>query len=190
MKTTCGVFSKAEFFRRSNNLEFGNRLRQWSWYEYLGLRLEELPKLVSVRNCLAGGDTRVQRYRMLPVQATNHCIQLLLSHVVTVEDLLLDESAPDDLVALQAEVRNSERFIDIRYAEYSGVGMRQAYDQMKHVSGARAVAVLREHLDAPSLDNLWDILARFQDSVVELSAYAVPVGVLSLNTIIWEVRNY
>jgi hypothetical protein len=107
-----------------------------------------------------------------------------------VDDFLLDESAPDERVVLQAEVTNSARFLDVRYALYSGVGMRLAYDVMKQAQGLVALTLLRQHLDAPSLDTLWDILRDYRDSVVELSSYPMGVGVLGWNTLFWEVRDY
>jgi hypothetical protein len=70
------------------------------------------------------------------------------------------------------------------------MGMRQAYEIMKHASGLKAVTILKENMDAPSWDNLCGILQEYSDSVVELSSYSVPVGVLGLSTIVWEVRDY
>ena len=106
----------------------------------------------------------------------------------------MDESAPDHKVMLQAEVMNSDGLYGpspvLRYALHSGVGMRQAYATMKHACGLVSAALLRQHLDAPSQDKLWDILSCYTDSVVELSTYPCGVGVLGWNTIFWEVRNY
>jgi hypothetical protein len=116
---------------------------------------------------------------------------LIQEGIVKGPELILDESAPDDRVTLQAEVMNSERFIDMRYAlDARGMGMRQAYDQMKHANGLRAVTILKERLDAPSWDNLCRILQEYPDSVVELSAYEIPVGVLGHNALFWEVRDF
>ena len=134
---------------------------------------------------------RVQRYRLTPAQALNHCNKLLRSHAVDRKDLVLDESAPDDRVVLQAEVMNSPKFIDMRYAlNARGLGMRQAYEIMKHAGGIKAVTILKECLDAESWDNLCEILENYGDSVVELSSYEIPVGVLGWNSLVWEVRNY
>ena len=186
------VTSKAEFFRLSQQMEFGNRLRQWGWGEFLQqFERGQVPLRVSVRNCLAGGDARVQRYRLDPRDAVLHCRRLIRERIVTPGQLILDESAPDDCVTLQAEVMNSTRFLDMRYAlDARGMGMRQVYDQMQHANGLRAVTVLKERLDAPSWDNLCRILEEYQDSVVELSTYEIPVGVLGHNTLIWECRNF
>lgn len=187
------VNSKSEFFALSKQLVFGNRLRQWGWYEYLQLRGDEIPRRVSVRNCIAGGDTRVQRYRLLPRKATEHCLRLLRSHIVEPGQLLLDESAPDDVVQLQAEVMNDERFLWIRYLtapRATGIGMRQAYPLMSFADGLHAVSILKRQLDANSWEQLCWILRAYPDSVVELSSYSCSLGVLGWNTIFWEVRNY
>lgn len=105
-------------------------------------------------------------------------------------ELLVDESAPDERVTLQAEVMNSDRFIEMRFAVHSGIGMRQAYDIMHHTRGSVAMAILRRYLDAAAMDKLEEILATYRDSIVELSAYDCSVGVLGWNTLFWEVRNY
>jgi hypothetical protein len=133
----------------------------------------------------------VQRYRLLPGAAFRHCRRLIQNGVVEPGALILDESAPDDRVTLQTEVMNDEQFLYMRYTvEGQNMGMRQAYEIMKHARGAVAVAILKHYLDGASWDSLCEILAEYQDSVVELSAYSIPVGVLRRNAIIWETRNY
>lgn len=194
METLRRVNSKQEFFQLSNAMRFGNRLRQWNWEEYLQLYHKgsgQLPPRISVRNCNAGGATGVQRYRLTPHQAYLHCLHAIQCRVAVAEHLLLDESAPDDRVMLHAELCNSERHIDLRYALHTlGWGMRQAYAVMQHMSGLRALLLLQCYLDAPSWDNLCTIRTDYRDSVVELSVYACSVGVLRWNTLFWEVRNY
>ena len=130
---------------------------------------------------------------------------------ISPDDFYLDESAPDHRVTLQAEVMNSSRFIDMRYALYTGMGMRNTYNLGTFYRGVRspvlldpygfgvsieptwgspAVSILRHYLDANSWDNLQQILAEYPDDVVELSAYDCSVGVLGWNTLFWEVRGY
>ena len=104
-------------------------------------------------------------------------------------ELLVDESAPDHCVQLQAEVMNSTRFVYMRYALASGVGMRPAYERMQHTEGVRAVMLLRQFLDGASMDNLERLLDLYNNAVIELSAYPCKVGVLGQNTLIWEVRS-
>jgi hypothetical protein len=117
-----------------------------------------------------------------------HLCQNLISEGFKSEELFVDESAPDRCVQLQAEVMQDERYIYIRYAIGSGVGMRQAYPTMQHAFGLKAITILKQYLDAPSLDELFRILKLYNSSVVELSSYDRSVGVLKLNTIFWEVR--
>jgi hypothetical protein len=111
------------------------------------------------------------------------------------EDLLIDESAPDEHVTLQAEVKNGPTylgdsdFIYMRYVENSGLGMRQAYPLMQHIGGIRAVTLLRHYLDPSSQDDLFRMLADYPDSIVELSCYPFGVGKLNRNCLFWEVRT-
>jgi hypothetical protein len=156
--------------------------------------LKDKPPQISVRNTKAGGDTRVQRYRMTPEEAAAHCKDLIQHYIVQPGELVLDESAPDHLVTLHAEVWRGPTGLEMRRALDAGVGMRPAFSvdnpQQQHVSGLRAVFTLREYLDAPSYDCLQETLEHYPDSVNELSAYRVTLGVLNWNTVFWECRNY
>lgn len=151
--------------------------------------LYRAPKQISVRSCNAIASEVIQRYRLSFPEMVRHCRHLRRLGF-SEEDFLLDESAPDHRVTLQAEVMNSDRFLEMRYALHSGVGMRQAYGRMKHVHGAVVPVILKTYLDANSWDNLQEILATYRDSVVELSAYDVSVGQLGWNSICWECRNF
>jgi hypothetical protein len=105
-------------------------------------------------------------------------------------ELLIDESAPDHCVQLQAEVMNDPNFVYMRYAVRSGLGMRQAYPTMKHAYGATAMRILRHFLDCESIEELERILCEYSnDTVVELSSYPIRLGRLNWNTIFWEVRS-
>jgi len=109
-------------------------------------------------------------------------------------EVLADESSPDHRVCLQAEVTaGGPSHIPnpiMRYALFSGVGIRQAYDQMDHVWGIRALEILRFFLDPPSMDKLEEVMSNYPQAVVELSTYPIGVGILGWNTLFWEVRNY
>jgi hypothetical protein len=185
------IRSKAEYYAVSRTLTLGNIIRQWSYAEFVEPYYQApqtLPPLVSLRTTRLA-SVKAQRYRIPPRQMMLLCGNLMLQGF-RAEELLIDESAPDDRVVLQAEVMNSERFMDLRYALYSGVGMRQAYPTMKHLNGLRALSLLRRYLDAPSMDCLIDILEHYHGSIVELSTYEIPVGQFGWNTLVWECRNY
>jgi len=186
------ITSKKEFFARSQKLEFGNRLRQWTYPKYCVL-LEEVPEEVPYRVSVRGGSaasTRIQAYALDPLKAKMHCESVLSRGYAEEDEIYLDETAPDSHVVLQAEVMNDENFYYMRYALHSGIRMRQAYEIMKHVYGSRAIRILREYLDEESWMNLITILQEFPESVVELSSYSFRLGVLNWNTLFWEVRNY
>ena len=177
----------------SKKLVLGNRLQQWTWNEFRQLlgSLAVLPQQISIRSTVPGSAH--QAYR-LPIDQLVQQVERLLRQGVPEETLLLDESAPDEHVMLQAEVMNSDGLYGpspvMRYAVGSGVGMRQAYGVMTHACGVRAAALLRAHLDTPSQEKLWSLLATYRDAVIELSSYPFSVGVLGWNTLFWECRNY
>lgn len=131
----------------------------------------------------------MQAYRLSPQKAWL-MVESLEKSGFRNEDIIMDESAPDHKVVLQAEVVQSERYLDMRYALCSGVGMRQAYEQMTHANGLRAKAILEQHLDASSCDTLNELLEAYSGYVIELSSYSCVVGVYSHNTLFWEVRNW
>lgn len=146
-----------------------------------------MPQALSLRSLTVA--SAVQRYR-IPAASIRRGLLRLLREGVPASSLLVDESAPDDQVLLQAEVMLSPRCLEMRYATGSGVGMRQAYLSMRHTHGAVAVAILRHYLDPASQDCLFDNLALYSDSVCELSSYPFGLGVLGWNTLFWEWRNY
>lgn len=185
------VNNKAEFYNLSKLLLLGNRIRQWTLSEFRAMYNTgaTLPPLMSIRSAVAIGTRQAQRYRLSPKQMLKLC-NGLLKRGYTSEQILVDESAPDHLVELQAEVMNTRRFIDMRFALHSGVGMRQAYKQMQPAWGTRAMIILRQFLDPTSMDCLERILHDYSNSIIELATYQGSVGVLGWNCLFWEVRNY
>ena len=172
-------------------LQLGNRLEQWS-YDDFNLLYQDM--LISTRQRVSLRTTRIasiegQRYRISPERMLRLCDSLIAKGFKR-DELLIDESAPDYAVVLQAEIMRTERFLYVRCALRSGVGMREALLNSKHIEGIRAMLLLRQHLDTESMDTLERLLTEYPDSVVELSTYPFAVGVLGSNTIFWEVRNY
>lgn len=188
MKPT--IPDKKTFYQLSRMGLLGNTLVQWSYEEftqrfYFG---ESLPELVSLRTTRVA-STPGQLYRITPKAMIAYC-KRLIRRGFKIEELLIDESAPDYLVELQAEVMNTPNFIYLRYAIRSGLGMRQALEHASHVEGIRAITILRHFLDEDSVEEVFQLLSCFSSSTIELSSYSVPVGVLKTRTLIWEVRTY
>lgn len=185
-----GFYSKREFYAASRRGLLGNTLVQWAYPDFREMYRSgsDLPVRVSLRCARAAADKRAQVYRIGATEMITRCEDLLRSGYSSSE-LLVDESAPDEFVTLQAEAMNTERFIYLRYALNSGLGMRAAYGRMLHADGLRAVMLLRQYLDPSSQDDLFSMLSQYPSSVVELSAYPFGVGRLKRNTLFWEVRT-
>jgi hypothetical protein len=147
---------------------------------------EPLPPFVGVRHAIPGSQH--QRYGLTPKDALAHVRRINGAP----KEFIISEHAPDDFGTLQGYVMRSERYLELDYYLGGGLLMRQIFEREldRHIAGAGAVALLRQHLDAPSWDCLQDIWDRFPSSVVELSAYSVGCGTLGWNTLFWEVRDY
>lgn len=185
------IRTKKEFYALSRRLQLGNCLQQWpfpQWQENLFSHGFIGIDKFSLRTAARASDRRAQRYRITANRMERLCRRLICEGYKP-EDLLVDESAPDDTVLLQGEVLNTPEFVELFYVERSGIGMRQAFPLMKPVAGIRAVQILRHYLDADSCEDLFQILAEYHTSVVEFSVYPKRVGRLQRNTLIWEVRT-
>lgn len=64
-------------------------------------------------------------------------------------------------------------------------------DTSLHASGVAAYNLLKRHLNANALDDVTELLQRYDGHVVEISATGHCVGLLPhRNYVTWEVRNY
>ncbi len=98
--------------------------------------------------------------------------------------------APVDRTILNAEVRRSERHLDLHYSR-KPVPLRESLtceSAARWADGLKAESILRWALDPTSYDWLQLLLDRGE--VVELSAYEIGCGVLGWNTCFWEVRDW
>jgi len=102
----------------------------------------------------------------------------------------LSEAAPHETQTINAEVMRDHTGLQVHWSNVRKV-MREALAECAWLwCGLRAAELLRHHLDAPSHDNLMDLLDRYPDHVIELTVFTRSVGVLGWNTIFWAVRWY
>lgn len=107
------------------------------------------------------------------------------------EDLVFSEAPPDDKRVIQGELTVTERGLYLNYT-FARHPMRIAFrEESRHAYGATAVQIVRDYVDPPSQDDLWDLLETYPGAVIEFSTFRVPVGVMRhRQTLIWEVRHY
>lgn len=69
--------------------------------------------------------------------------------------------------------------------------MRQALrEEPRWSNGAETMSVLAHYMDASSFADVFEIMDKYPNAVVEFGCFDRGVGVLRRNTIIWEVREY
>lgn len=181
-----GPKNKAEFRRRYEAGEFGNRLRQWDNLQEL--RVSGYRGLVSARHRTrsAGPD------KFLHAKPAQELLEAWPSKHPA-EEFYFNESPPDDLLLMQGEVSLGEKGLQLTYSTTPGISLREAINarRAEHAFGELAAAVLRHFLWASDRDDLYGLLADYPHAVVEFSAFDLAVGCYPVrNTVIWELREY
>jgi hypothetical protein len=165
---------------------FGNRPHHWgSVDEYVN---SDFAGLVGIRNRLASSpfcDCRPHTRAAVIEQLMNWRRDGLDWSTV-----VINETAPHWIQTINAEVMRTTDGIYVRWSPVQKV-MREALAELSyHWTGLRALLLLQQRCDAPSYDNLVDLLDRYPEHIVELSAFTRSVGIWNWNTIFWEVRLY
>lgn len=101
--------------------------------------------------------------------------------------LTFTEAPPDEYRVVQGEWDGYN--FDYTFAPHP---MKIAFEHQRlHANGPKARWLLKGFLEPNDLDWLESLIQDFPGSVVEFSAFSVPVGVIrSSKVIYWEVRNY
>ena len=181
------IGSKREMYALYEAGEFGNKLETWPSLD--AFYASNVAKRVVMRyKGRAGGAWAAYDLAPsdVPAEAARWKAEGADLSLVT-----LNESAPDDLLLIQGEVMRSIDYLDLRYSR-SKLPMRDALAKdQHHTDGAVAVALLRRYLDPSSYEDLWMLLDRYPDAVVEFSTWNTLVGTSPhRNTVFWEVRDY
>jgi len=183
---------KSEFYRLSQQLLLGNRLRHWTYEEFLAEHPEDLPPLIGIR--YKDGTRRSGTGLHTYGDALRLASQTLDKSI-----LQFDEGAPHQRLTLQGELTTDTRGLYLRYSRHQ-LHQRELWkldDQLyeigttcvSHARGLLATSLLQVYLDPISRETINEILAAYDDCVVEFSTFSRPVGVLGWNTLIWEVRT-
>jgi hypothetical protein len=100
-----------------------------------------------------------------------------------------NQSMPDEKLILQGEVT---RFncLTLRYSTIKKPMNLALAEEDIEVYNKEAYNLIRGFMDKKSYNNLEELMEIWPESVVEFSSYNIPVGILKLNSVFWEVRNY
>ena len=110
------------------------------------------------------------------------------------EDLIsFNQSMPDGNLILQGEVMNYQGGIYLFGTTLKKPMNIALAEKSFTIENDTAKPLLESKLSAESYRDLRNLLDIFPESVVEFSAYSIPVGNFAetgRNTVFWEVRNY
>lgn len=113
------------------------------------------------------------------------------------KDLTFNQNMPDEHLTIQGEVSATENHLNLIYTTIQEPMLKGLNKERIYEQGLIAMHTLRRNLDAPSFENLMNLLRMFPgsssqnpSSSVEFSTYEIGVGDLGNNTVFWEVRNY
>lgn len=172
------ICNKKQFYRCWHAGTLGNRPRTWASSDELAQ--SGYTGLVTMRT--TGGAGGVTKYRL--------SVESALFWGAQTPGATFNESMPDDLLLLQGEVMRSPRGLELTWSTEPGLKMNEAMKRSTRTCGVAA----RTRLDVlwpASQEELFELLDRYPDAVVEFSAYDRAVGIEpNRNTIIWEVRDY
>lgn len=164
---------------------FGNTLRTWA--TVADMRADGYAGPVTMR--YAVGNTPLCAYRVTQEEIPER-IEKWASNGADAGRIQFNESAPDDRLVVQGEVQRIPGGLVLTYSR-KRLPMRDALRTAERAKGLEALMILQRDLWPSDLSDVDALLDIYEDSVVEFSAYEVPVGCIpNRNTVIWEVRNY
>ena len=107
------------------------------------------------------------------------------------ENVIFNQSMPDEHLIIQGEIMNDQKGIHLLYTTIKKPMNLGLAEENRTVNGPAAEKILFHNLSEESYNEINRLLIEFPESVIEFSTYSVPVGNLpNRNTVIWEVRNY
>lgn len=178
------ISSKSLNYELYNSGLYGNKLRTWD-------SVDEFKK--SNYN----GSVSLRYKGKLPGQFTYYNVidvdeklKEIISKGGRKENVVINESAPDEFLVIQGELIRNELGLHIFYSMLKGK-MRDCMKSAVSASGLTVKLLLQSHLTPSSYDDLMELLDKYPDHVIEFSTYSICLGdCVGRNTIIWEVRNY
>ena len=184
------VANKRKFYEMYELGLFGNKPLTWK------SRQEILDSGWKGKVCIRAGGSRngMKRSRVgynIPLANLKSKIEQLVQKGIPESDLFFNQSMPDRNLTFQGELMRGIGGLNLHYT-YVKKPMNKALKISSYnTQGLEAKMLLQKHLSPSSLSDIYCLLDIFPESIIEFSAYRIPVGnIPGRNTIIWEVRNY
>lgn len=180
------VKTKADFYRRFQNGEFGNSSPQWG-------SLEEYIKsgytgLIAVRTRTPGGRCDY----FIPPEKVVSTVNSFLSQGYSPQDLHFSAQCPEEDKLLQGETQRTQYGLYLFGSTNADLPMREALKRDSfQLFGLEAHLMSKNRMCPSSWEWLNYLLDAYEDHVVEFTTIKYPWGTIpGYNTIFWEVRAY
>lgn len=182
------VLNKKDFVKRYNKGEFGNRSPTWNTFNDFKLVKHDPHQKVHLRNRVRSGKT------FYDIEARS--VEATLQHMVEEygedpHNIYFSYMAPTEKTLIQGELAIRHEGLEL-FCSYEPLTMRSALRSsgltLKGLTAKMEIDRLLTHDDSKWLVSLAE---KFEDHVVEFSAYSEPFGIIpGSKTCIWEVRKY
>lgn len=192
-RTPKKVLTKDEYYALSDEGFFGNKALTWKSY---GEILKSGWKDGICLRSKKGIDRRIQQdYVNRRVEEIPKCIEEWVKQFDVPEEMIVfNQSMPDSELLVQGELLREGELYCFHYStvkEPMNAALRKRPRDL--IGFGEVEEILRQNLVEESYNDLRKLLEEYPESVVEFSAYSIPVGTLAKtgrNTVFWEVRNY
>jgi hypothetical protein len=184
------IRNKPEYYKLAETYKFGNRFRTWDGIDEWKCSGYNGP--IRFRSKVPGSKVFTTHAPFVGRSNVVRAYQNLLKNGSHAGDIIFCEPAPEQYLTFQGEVCELPgQGLYLRWSTELDLTNREAMSRPtgNHV-GLAARILLREYLDPPDHDDLWEILDTWPEHVVEFSTYSIKVGVFGRRTVIWEVRKY
>ncbi|MEK6898248.1 MAG: hypothetical protein AABX28_02715 [Nanoarchaeota archaeon] len=183
------ILSKAENYALYEAGLFGNKALTWNSYE------EILKSGWHGGICMRSkkGVARKEVRYNIPLEDVPKHIEQFNKIGISEEMISFNQSMPDEHLILQGEVMKYEMEFYLAYTTIKEPMNKALAAETRYAEGFLAKKLITENVTQESLYEFQKLFGLFPTSVVEFSAYAIPVGTLAhlnRNTVFWEVRNY
>ena len=181
------IAAKKEYYSLSESNFFGNKSQTWNSIE------EIINSKWKGKICIRSkkGIERARTPFALTLEETILKVQEFKKEGISAEELIFNESMPDEYLTIQGEVMRSTENYSLVYSTVKAP-MNIAFQKERlFAKGLIALNLLKGNLCPSSYEGMQTIFDIFPDSVIEFSSYDINVGnIPNRNTVIWEVRNY
>jgi len=179
--------NKDEYYAHYEACTLGNK--PLTWYS-----LEEIKKSGwTGRVCMRSkvGISRKKVEYDIPLKKVHKRINAWKKAGIPENEIAYNQSMPNHHLSLQGEVMKTQKGLYLICTTIKEPMLKAFEKERINLEGLNATRTLKGHLWPSSHSDLIALMDMFPESVVEFSAYTVPVGnIQGRNTIIWEVRNY